>query len=366
MNQLFVVLCADTEDNHPNYLPGWRSLGSSYDRNPAVIRWDWTRFWDDLTIELKNLEVPTTWFIRVDDGPVHDTMLKMHKDRILALRSAGDEIGIHIHTLEWNALRSKWVQARDGLKEARIVERSLQYSRDSGIGPLSSRMGWNAMTNSIMKALDKGGIRVDASAIPGSYSTGKFGSRDNLYDWRKAPAGPYHPSDDDYRHPGRLKILEMPISTLPMQRPIKSVLAGGLVNLRMGRILMPIASIATALDLNPNRHFHISPNWSLSVCKSIVQSYSARARRDGVAFLVGYFHPSDILDPHTKARNTGFVGKITQLTRCILAEKGLDIKFCTLSEAAEYAERELARSDSFSTTRPSGETNALATSGEEL
>src|SRR5450759_4398273 len=55
--------------------------------------------------------------IRVDDGPVYDQMLRLFKEKILELKSAGDEIGIHIHTWSWNSGLSKWVQTTNPANE---------------------------------------------------------------------------------------------------------------------------------------------------------------------------------------------------------------------------------------------------------
>ena len=153
--ELFVAFACDTEDNHPNYVPGWTKYGSNYDLNPGILNWSWTQYWHDLSECFVKKHAPVTWLIRVDDGPVHDKMLTLFKGEIFKLRSLGDEIGIHIHTWSWNGTLSKWVQTTNSMDEVKIVLDSLDmFKRHLGFAPMSTRMGWTTMSNEIMRALD--------------------------------------------------------------------------------------------------------------------------------------------------------------------------------------------------------------------
>lgn len=335
--ELWVVLCSDTEDNHPNYVPGWTKRGSDYDRNPAIIRWDWTQFWHDLSEYFNGMEIPITWLIRVDDGPIYDHMLRQFRNDILKLRSKGDEIGIHVHTFVWDSAYSKWKQTRDPVCEARIVRQSLEYFREVlGFFPLSIRMGWNAMSNEIMEILDTWNVMVDASAIPGNHCDGKYDNRDNFYDWLNAPQDPYHPCVQDYRSEGKRRIIEMPVATLqPVGVHSFSSVANWLSNLRGSSLTTRfLPHLSRWFDIAPNPFFYISPWWSVSAIDAIMNSYVKKARRDGTAFLVGFFHSSDILDPHTGRENTFFKRNVNRVCHRILKAKGIDVKFLTLLQAA--------------------------------
>ena len=212
---LFVAFACDTEDNHPSYIPGWETTGSNYDINPAIIRWSWTKYWHDLSECFVKKSAPVTWLIRVDDGPIYDGMLTLCKDMILELKSIDDEIGIHIHTWSWDDDLSKWIQTTKPSDEVRIVANSLKmFEKHLGFTPLSVRMGWTAMSNAIMNTLNSNGILADASATPGQISSGKFGYRDNIFDWSRTPATAYHPNTNDYQSPGDMPILELPISSI--------------------------------------------------------------------------------------------------------------------------------------------------------
>ena len=332
--QIYVAFAVDTEDDHPNYVPGWTEYGSNYDLNPAVLNWSWTKYWHDLSECFVKNNVPVTWLIRVDDGPVHDAMLTQFKDRIFELKSGGDEIGIHIHTWHWNADLLKWVQTINSSDEIRIVNDSLEmFKRHLGFSPLSARMGWTAMSNEIMMTLESNGVIAEASATPGLISSGKFSNRDNIFDWSRTPTAPYHPSVNDYQSPGKMDILEMPISSLGSKN---FGLFGKLTNKLSGKkSLFKLVNVAKWLRFNPHRSFYVTPWWSSSVYRRIIKRYGEKARKDGVSFLIGTFHPSDIFNPKSGAKNLIFEECIHDVLDAILALDSVKVNFMTLHEMAK-------------------------------
>jgi hypothetical protein len=339
--KLCVALACDTEDNHPNYVPGWQSCGSNYDLNPAKFMWNWTRYWRDLSELFRSKNVPVTWLVRVDDGPMRNVMLQLFRDEILELRSDGDEIGIHIHTFEWDPKLFRWIQTIDAQHEAKIVTRSIgMFERDLGFLPLSVRMGWNAMSNEIMRTLDAHGILIDASAIPETYCLGKFGQRDNIYDWSKASRKPYHPNHSDYQQAGNMKILEMPISTYRTSRSTwLATLVNRLSSVKGSSYMTTLLPLARKLNVNPSAAFYISPWWSLQTSKRIIAAYGEEAFQDGIAFLVGFLHPCDILDPQSGDKNLLFEKCVSTVIGEVLALRGIDIEFVTLSKMASIFEK---------------------------
>jgi hypothetical protein len=335
--ELRVAFACDTEDNHPNYVPGWNIYGSDYNKKPATLSWSWTQYWHNLSECFKRQNVPVTWLIRVDNGPVNDQMLVLFRDKILELKSSGDEIGIHIHTWSWDIELSKWVQTTNPVDETKIVFDSISvFKRNMGFAPLSVRMGWTAMSNEIMRALSDSGLLVDSSATPGLSSSGKFGGRDNIFDWSRVPIVPYHPSYCDYQAPGELKILEIPISSLASNKP---GVFQGLVNHFSGKkILVKLLPLARHLNLTPHRHLHISPYWSSSVYAKIIERYGRMTRENELSTLIGTFHPCDILDPRTGKRNIVFERYISNVIKEILAIRKIEVRFMTLSQIAEEFE----------------------------
>ena len=333
--ELCVAFACDAEDDHPNYVPGWTKFGSDYEKNPATPNWSWSQYWRDLSECFRSKKVPVTWLIRVDgNGPVREGMLNLFRKEIFELKSNGDEIGIHIHTFVWNPQLSDWVQTQDPKEEGKIVLDSVDmFKRTLGFAPLSIRMGWNTMSNEIMRTLDDNGLLVDSSAIPGTACSGKFGKRDNIYDWSRAPRVPYHPNHEDYQSPGKMKILEMPISTLETN---KSNTFANLVNKLSGmQRLTKLLPLARRLNLTPHNDFYVSPWWSISTYNKIIEAYYKKAVKDGVAFLVGWFHACDIINPTTGDRNTVFEQYLSRIIEKIASFGGIDVTFATLSEMAK-------------------------------
>jgi hypothetical protein len=263
-------------------------------------------------------------------------MLTLFRDKILELKSIGDEIGIHIHTFSWDPESSKWVQTTNPAYETKIVLNSLaMFRRNLGFDPVSVRMGWNTMSNAIMRTLDANGLLVDASAIPGTFSSGKFGKRDNIYDWSRVPEVPYHPSYEDYQSPGNMKILEIPIST---QKSVKAKLYGAIINrisgMKGGSSLVNLLPLSYKLEINPNAGFYISPWWSLSTNMKIIRAYCTKAREEGTACLVGSFHACDIFDPRTGRKNVVFERYLSRVVEEIRLLGNENLQFMTLSEMA--------------------------------
>ena len=344
--KLFVAFACDTEDNHPNYVPGWEKYGSNYDLNPAVLKWEWTQFWSDLSECFVKKNAPVTWLIRVDDGPVYDAMLNLFGSKILELRSIGDEIGIHIHTWSWSEKFVKWVQTTKPEDEIRIVNNSLKlFKKHLGFAPLSARMGWNAMSNAIMRTLNSNGVIAEASATPRLLSKGKFNNRDNIFDWSRTPATPYHPSISDYQSSGNMGILETPIASITSN---KSSTFGKMVNSLSGKkALFNLVRVAKLLQLTPHQSFSITPWWSSSVYKKIIREYSKKAHEQGFSFLIGTFHPCDILDLKTGSKNIVFETCISNILKDLSYVEDLDVIFVTLSDMVKEIESTFVKSFSY-------------------
>jgi hypothetical protein len=262
-------------------------------------------------------------------------MINLFAKELCRLRSQGDEIGIHIHTFVWNERLSKWVQTTDSRRETEIVHHSVKLFKNKlGFSPLSARMGWFTMSNEIMRTLETCGLQVDASALPGASSSGKFNGRDNIFDWSRAPKFPYYPDQFDYQSPGNMKILEIPIASVAEGN--LSVFAR-IVNQVSGvKSLVKLLPIARLLGLTPHRHLYITPYWSSSQYSKIVKEYCAENRSSKTGFVVASFHACDILDPARGDINMRFqrylIAVIKELSA--LRKLGMKVTFTTLSEMA--------------------------------
>lgn len=329
--KLYVCFLADTEDNHPNYLPGWEKYGTNYDLKKVNPRFEWIDYFDNLITLFKKNNFLVTWFLRVDEC-IKELALKKFKPYLSRL----DLIGIHIHTLEWDG--KIWRQSRNKNIQRRIVKNSIGIFRDSlGFSPIVSRMGWNAMTNEIMAELQENKIFLDCTAVPGYHSKGFFNGRDNIIDWSGAPRIIYHPSKKDYMQKGKMKILEMPISTVNGSHIIYNDFfssAYGLIPKQASKLLMPYAVLAiNKLRLRSHSAFNISPNWDAESLYDIIDSKINSVAKGSDELLAGYFHPSDIFNPKTGKINRDYEKKLQKIFDR-LKNSGVEIKPCTALQAA--------------------------------
>lgn len=336
MKKMYVVLSADTEDNHPNYMPYWGNFGSNYDTNPAGVRVEWIKYLGDMEDILEELDFKITWFLRVDNC-VGDKILKALSPQDHLIDSGG-EIGIHIHTIAWDG--KIWRQTIDPQKEREIIEDSIELFRESvGFKPEISRMGWNAMSNSIMNALNNSGIKYDNSAVPNYSCSGMYCGRDNIMDWKRVHDKAYHPSHSDYQCAGDMKIIEIPISSLGKKSlffsdsKINSVTGKGSLFL-LEKAMAIRDRVMGGFNLSPHTIFMISPFWSNSNLRKIVDKKVSEAKNNGSSLLVGYFHPADILDPKSGGINRGFTEKLTDILSYINSSNSeVEVIPLTLSDA---------------------------------
>ncbi|MFH0876171.1 MAG: hypothetical protein V1859_09615 [archaeon] len=314
--ELNFILCSDTEDNHPKYLPGWEKEGSDYDEYTPTFKYTWTNHWNELLAEFNKYDLKIIWFLRTDLC-IKDSFLKYNKRAITHLKEAENILGIHIHTLSWDG--RIWCQEGNESKQSKIVEKSIRIFTDTlDFHPLYSRMGWNAMTNSIMHALAENGIRVDMTCAPGYFSEGMYGGRDNIIDWRNSPLVPYRPCFSDYKKEGNMDIVEIPISTINNANKLyKKSRLNSILNKHLHKPVAKIVSksgyIIDRMNYNPHSCFTISPFWSNKPITEMIRKKHAEAEEKGSANIIGYFHPCDILNTQNGKINKIFMKSIAEI-----------------------------------------------------
>jgi hypothetical protein len=139
-----------------------------------------------------------------------------HQDLLLRLREKWSaEIGAHLH--HWNTppleslpfpqpVPSELMPER--LLEAKM-EKLLEAFKPMGIAPASFRMGRFNMGPKMFSILQRTGIRVDSSIAP---TQSYYGGPDHRY----APWDPYFPDPSDLCGRGNSRILEAPITIVPL------------------------------------------------------------------------------------------------------------------------------------------------------
>ncbi len=166
-----------------------------------------------------------TWFVRADNQlhEVYGTaahLLLRHADLWREVEAQGDELAWHPHLYRWSRSQARYVNERD---PATCVERLTAIDeelRQEGFVFSSVRIGEAFHCNETMAAVERLGMRVDSTAIPGR----KRDDHSRVFDWSVTPNAPYFPARCDYRIPGTptLEILEVPMTTVPLQAPYDS------------------------------------------------------------------------------------------------------------------------------------------------
>jgi hypothetical protein len=158
--------------------------------------------------------VKTTWFVRIDNQIARefrsaDYILTKYSGEFNWLRANGHEIGWHHHAYTFR--NGLWQQeSDDDIVLSQVKEYGLVARKH---GMKLCRMGWGQMSEAVMVELDNLGFEIDSSAMPRP----RYAWDQLKRDWSKCPADPYHPSRSDYQLRGDLRILEVPMTTVPVQ-----------------------------------------------------------------------------------------------------------------------------------------------------
>ncbi|MFH0824506.1 MAG: hypothetical protein V2B18_17260 [Pseudomonadota bacterium] len=127
----------------------------------------------------------------------------------------GAEIGAHLH--HWNTPPFEPSPYRQPVPSELMSEDLLTAKLDTLIGtlqrmgsePISFRMGRFNMGPRMFSVLQRSSIKVDSSVAP---MRREYGGPDHI----PAPTDPYYPDAADIRRPGGSRILEVPITVLPL------------------------------------------------------------------------------------------------------------------------------------------------------
>jgi hypothetical protein len=214
-NKIYIALTFDT-DNDPYF--------GEYNPLDAKDILSWKGIEEGIPIILENIEdcenlfgteIKKTWFVRSDNQLKEiygDTGYLLKKYSTLWNKQVieGDEIGLHPHI--YRQFNGEWIQETRPEYLIKKIRDGYDAMKENNFNPLSSRIGEAYMSNEIVSILNKLGIKIDSTAMPGrARKDAKF-----QLDWLGAPQLPYHPSKDDYRVPGedQLNLLEVPMSMI--------------------------------------------------------------------------------------------------------------------------------------------------------
>ncbi len=151
---------------------------------------------------------------------------KRHQDLLLGLREKWSaEIGAHLH--HWNTPPLKELPYRQPVPSELMdvqlltakLETLLETIRQIGIVPSSFRMGRFNMGPRMFSVMEKAEISVDSSVAP---MRRYYGGPDHL----TAPTDPYFPDALEPMRPGNSRILEVPVTILPVVRGLGAFFQG--------------------------------------------------------------------------------------------------------------------------------------------
>ncbi len=214
-----------------------------------------------------------TWFVRADNQLREmygraTFLLEEHRPLWQDLENAGDEIAWHPHLYHRSPPSLDYLPDVDESRCVHDLEATHQELQAYGTSPSSVRIGEAFQSNAIMAALDRVGLSVDSTALPGIKRQDKF----RTFDWAPTPNEPYHPSNADYRVPdvgNPRAILEVPMTTMLV---------------KAGYDAYPRRRY-----INPAVHHHIFKE----AFDRHVQAITARLQKE--VFLTTIFHPEEVL-----------------------------------------------------------------------
>ena len=157
---------------------------------------------------------PITWLIRSDESVRFCTGsfasgYASRQDLWRGLVARGHELGWHMHHLTFDRRRASfrfdpdppWFSAaHDSLAEHFPVR--------------ATRIGWDYGSTILFQRLDRLGVRIDFSALPGNIAWFRAGIDRVTVNWRRCAQRPYHPARSDYQKQGAdsLRLIEVPVA----------------------------------------------------------------------------------------------------------------------------------------------------------
>ena len=184
-----------------------------------------------------NIDIPVTWFIRCDESVKvnlgsYEGLLEKLGNFIQKKTIAGDSFGLHPHLYSFSQKNSHNNELTKAEIENQIGEAMLAWKNFFGEIPKFTRIGEARMCNIISSSLDKYGIEIDSTALPGR------ARHDNgfNFDWSLTGSDSYTPSRDNYQVPSKssfenLGFIEAPFTMVPTQSSMDKSIISRYLNL---------------------------------------------------------------------------------------------------------------------------------------
>lgn len=161
--------------------------------------------------ETTNKPVHFNWFLRMDPqiAESYDSatwIADRYPDYLEELRTAGDELGFHVHTYRWSAQDDGWV---DDCGNSEWVSECLQssaeaYQQTFGNPGRALRFGNFWLSTRSVNEAESLGVHYDLTIEPGLASVAHSGGKPIASPtpaYHRVPRKPYQPSTNDFRQP---------------------------------------------------------------------------------------------------------------------------------------------------------------------
>jgi hypothetical protein len=199
-----VILALDVEPDDPEFMPNsrapWLGFEAAVDLFAAIR---------ERLARSTGCDVHLSWFVRMDpqiaQGYGSATwFVEQYSTEIDALRSAGDEFGLHTHAWRLSADGTSWIAdlGSDAWLEECVTTSFSAYEAAFGTQCVAHRSGDRFMSNSLLASLRAAGAQVDLTPEPGMRGIATAPSRPHtaaVPDMSAVPRSPYVPSDVDWR-----------------------------------------------------------------------------------------------------------------------------------------------------------------------
>jgi hypothetical protein len=220
-NAVPVVLAIDCEPD-----PRMIDPAAPPDFDGYAIAYEQMRRWRSRAETVTGEPVHLNWFFRMDHQIERcygnaAALAQRHPAFLDTMRDAGDGVGLHPHAFRWSHVDGSWYSAFESDWLLENLHLGLCAFNDTfGTAPRLLRFGDGVLTNEVVDAAERAGVRFDLTlepgrtarplSEPGEYSTGL------LPDWARVPREPYVPDRQDYRRPlrhGRREICMFPLTS---------------------------------------------------------------------------------------------------------------------------------------------------------
>ncbi len=297
--KLHIVIGCDTDpdrsdflDNLPENSLGWRGMLEGIPQ---------------MKERLKNIhdtagkEPVLTWCLRVDHQirKIHGSysyILDKHKNFLLHLEQSGDELAWHPHFWNYDEHARTWYQECFDVdwQIAMLEEAHAAYQKALPNRARTVRMGWDYHNNRTFATLQRLGVELDFSAIPGMKIDPKTKQQRsvNFFDWYHSPNRPYTPKLSDYRREAGDGDESFTLHEAPnfvSESRVWGVIRGLALARKMKSPLQLLYGI-----LRPTYWINITAKPSLFA--PIARQLEKNIKRQEHTVFVTYFHPDELIE----------------------------------------------------------------------